>query len=115
MKAYGSIIGESDPTWFEFNIEDTKNRPVSYEYVEVEVEEPQPDGTMRSIRVLGQVKTITSRHPFYDERCLATCTMRGGGTRCGGLGARRCRGAQSTEPRMRFCSASSPSTRARYL
>ena len=68
MKAYGSIIGQSDPTWFEFNIEDTKNRPVSYEYVEVEVEEPQPDGSMRSIRVLGQVKTITSRHPFYDER-----------------------------------------------
>ena len=41
MKAYGSIIGESDPTWFEFNIEDTKNRPVSYEYVEVEVEEEE--------------------------------------------------------------------------
>ncbi|MGD0802797.1 MAG: ATP-binding protein [Candidatus Bathyarchaeia archaeon] len=68
MKEYGSIIGQSDPTWFEFNIVDTKNRPVSYEYVEVEVEEPQPDGSMRSIRVLGQVKTITSRHPFYDER-----------------------------------------------
>ncbi len=68
MKAYGSIIGQSDPTWFEFNIEDTKNRPVSYEYVEVEVEEPQQDGSMRSIRVLGQVKKITSRHPFYDER-----------------------------------------------
>lgn len=68
MKEYGSIIGQSDPTWFEFNIVDTKNRPVSYEYVEVEIEEPQPDGSMRSIRVLGQVKTITSRHPFYDER-----------------------------------------------
>jgi hypothetical protein len=68
MKEYGSIIGQSDPTWFEFNIVDSKNRPVSYEYVEVEVEEPQPDGSMRNIRVLGQVKTITSRHPFYDER-----------------------------------------------
>jgi DNA helicase HerA-like ATPase len=68
MKEYGSIIGQSDPMWFEFNIVDSKNRPVSYEYVEVEVEEPQPNGSMRSIRVLGQVKTITSRHPFYDER-----------------------------------------------
>ncbi|HIH89505.1 TPA: ATP-binding protein [Candidatus Bathyarchaeota archaeon] len=68
MKEYGSIIGQSDPTWFEFNISDPKNRPVSYEYVEVEVEEPQQDGSMRSIRVLGQVKKITSRHPFYDER-----------------------------------------------
>ncbi len=68
MKEYGSIIGQSDPTWFEFNIVDPNNRPVSYEYVEVEVEEPQQDGSMRSIRVLGQVKSITSRHPFYDER-----------------------------------------------
>jgi DNA helicase HerA-like ATPase len=68
MKEYGSIIGQSDPTWFEFNIVDPKNRPVSYEYVEVEVEEPQQDGSMKSIRVLGQVKRITSRHPFYDER-----------------------------------------------
>jgi uncharacterized protein len=68
MKAYGSIIGQSDPTWFEFNINDPSNRPVSYEYVEVEVEEPQPNGSMRKIMVLGQVKSITSRHPFYDER-----------------------------------------------
>jgi len=68
VKAYGSIIGQSDPTWFEFNIDDTGNRPVSYEYVEVEVEEPQQDGSMRKIKVLGQVKSITSRHPFYDER-----------------------------------------------
>ena len=50
MKEYGSIIGQSDPTWFEFNIVDPKNRPVSYEYVEVEVEEPQQDGSMRSIQ-----------------------------------------------------------------
>ena len=68
MMEYGNIIGQSDPTWFEFNIIDPKNRPVSYEYVEVEVEEPQPDGSMRRVRVLGQVKNITSRHPFYDER-----------------------------------------------
>ncbi len=32
------------------------------------MEEPQPDGSLRGIRVLGQVKNITSRHPFYDER-----------------------------------------------
>jgi DNA helicase HerA-like ATPase len=68
MKEYGSIIGQSDPTSFEFNIVDPSNRPVSYEYVEVEVEEPQQDGSMKSIRVLGQVKSLTSRHPFYDER-----------------------------------------------
>jgi DNA helicase HerA-like ATPase len=68
VNPYGSIIGQSDPTWFEFNIDDTANRPVSYEYVEVDVEEPQQDGSMRRIKVLGQVKSITSRHPFYDER-----------------------------------------------
>jgi hypothetical protein len=30
MKEYGNIIGQSNPTWFEFNIVDPKNRPVSY-------------------------------------------------------------------------------------
>jgi len=68
MKEYGVVIGQSDPSFFEFNIEDTGYRPVSYEYVEIEVKEPQPDGSLRSIRVLGQVKNITSRNPFYDER-----------------------------------------------
>jgi DNA helicase HerA-like ATPase len=68
MKEYGNVIGQSEPTFFEFNIINPANRPVSYEYVEVEVEEPQSDGSVRSIRVLGQVKNITSRHPFYDER-----------------------------------------------
>jgi DNA helicase HerA-like ATPase len=68
MKEYGNVIGQSEPTFFEFNIIDPAKRPVNYEYVEVEVEEPQSDGSVRSIRVLGQVKNITSRHPFYDER-----------------------------------------------
>jgi len=68
MKEYGVVIGQSDPSFFDFNIIDSSHRPVSYEYVEIEEEEPQGDGSMRKIRVLGQVKNITSRHPFYDER-----------------------------------------------
>lgn len=67
-KEYGMVIGQADPNFFDFNIVDRNYRPVSYEYVEVEVEEPQGDEPVRKIQVLGQVKQITSSHPFYDQR-----------------------------------------------
>jgi DNA helicase HerA-like ATPase len=68
MQEYGMVIGQADPSFFDFNIVDRSYRPIAYEYVEVEVEEPQVDGTMRKLQVLGQVKQITSSHPFYDQR-----------------------------------------------
>ena len=58
MNEYGIVIGQADPQSFEFNIIDRSNRPVSYEYVQVTVEEPQSDGTVEKIQVLGQVKHI---------------------------------------------------------
>jgi hypothetical protein len=68
VQEYGMVIGQADPSFFDFNIVDRSYRPIAYEYVEVEVEEPQADGAMRKLQVLGQVKQITSSHPFYDQR-----------------------------------------------
>lgn len=67
-KEYGMVIGQADPNFFDFNIVDRSNRPVTYEYIQVEVEEPQDEGPAKKIQVLGQVKQITSSHPFYDQR-----------------------------------------------
>ncbi len=68
MKEYGQVIGQANPAQFEFNIVDRDHRPVSYEYVQVEVEEPNPGGDWRKVQVLGQVKRLVSSHPFYDQR-----------------------------------------------
>jgi len=64
---YGVIIGQAEPGSFEFNIADPGVRPVIYEYVQIELEEQLPGGTRR-VDVLGQVKRLFSRHPFYDQR-----------------------------------------------
>ncbi len=68
MREYGVVIGQANPSFFEFNIENRDNRPVNYEYVQVEVEEQLPDGSRRKVDVLGQVKRLVSSHPFYDRR-----------------------------------------------
>jgi hypothetical protein len=68
MTRYGVIIGQADPSFFEFNIADPETRPVNYEYVQIELEEQLPDGSRRRVDVLGQVKGLFSRHPFYDQR-----------------------------------------------
>jgi len=68
LREYGYVIGQADPTHFDFNISDPDYRPVNYEYVELEVEDQQPDGSRRRVRVLGQVKRLISSHPFYDRR-----------------------------------------------
>ena len=64
---YGVIIGQANPTHFEFNIGDPKVRPVNYEYVQIDLEEQTPEG-LRKVQVLGQVKSLYSSHPFYDLR-----------------------------------------------
>ena len=63
MKALGIIIGQADPTGFEFNITDADNRPQNYEYIQIEHKEGG-----HNYKVLGQVKGLYSRHPFYDQR-----------------------------------------------
>jgi DNA helicase HerA-like ATPase len=68
MKEYGMIIGQSKPGLYEFNIVEPDYRPVNYEYVQVETEEIQPDGSKMKHRVLGQVKSLVASHPFYDQR-----------------------------------------------
>ena len=68
MREYGYVIGQADPTHFDFNISDPDYRPVNYEYVELEMEEQLPEGSRRRVRVLGQVKRLISSHPFYDRR-----------------------------------------------
>ena len=68
MKEYGLIVGQSNPGFYEFNIIDPDNRPVTYEYVQVDVEEVKPDGSREVHQVLGQVKSLMARHPFYDQR-----------------------------------------------
>jgi DNA helicase HerA-like ATPase len=67
MTRYGVIIGQARPSFYEFNIADPTVRPVNYEYVQIELEEQAPGG-IRSVQVLGQVKSLFSRHPFYDQR-----------------------------------------------
>jgi len=64
---YGVIIGQARPDTYEFNIADPGVRPVNYEYVEIDLDEQTPEGP-RGVRVLGQVKGLYSRHPFYDQR-----------------------------------------------
>ncbi len=68
MTSYGVIIGQANPNYFEFNIDDPKVRPRNYEYVQIELEERLPDGSRKRVDVLGQVKGLFSRHPFYDQR-----------------------------------------------
>lgn len=68
MREYGYVIGQADPTHFDFNISDPEYRPINYEYVELEVDEHLPDGSRDRVRVLGQVKRLISSHPFYDRR-----------------------------------------------
>ena len=68
MTTYGVIIGQANPSFFEFNIADPGVRPVNYEYVQIGLEEQIPDGSKKNVDVLGQVKGIHSRHPFYDQR-----------------------------------------------
>lgn len=68
MTSYGVIIGQANPNYFEFNIDDPGVRPQNYEYVQIELEEQLPDGSRRRVDVLGQVKGLFSRHPFYDQR-----------------------------------------------
>jgi hypothetical protein len=68
MTRYGVIIGQANPSFFEFNIAELEVRPVNYEYVQIELEEQLPDGSKKKFDVLGQVKGIYSRHPFYDQR-----------------------------------------------
>ena len=67
MTRYGVIIGQARPSFYEFNIADPAVRPVNYEYVQIELEE-QASGGVRRVQVLGQVKSLFSRHPFYDQR-----------------------------------------------
>jgi len=68
MTEYGVIIGQANPSFFEFNIASPDAKPRSYEYVQIELEEQLPDGTKKRVDVLGQVKSLYSRHPFYDQR-----------------------------------------------
>jgi len=68
LTTYGVIIGQANPSFFEFNIADPGVRPVNYEYVQIGLEEQLPDGSKKNVDVLGQVKGIRSRHPFYDQR-----------------------------------------------
>jgi hypothetical protein len=68
LREYGYVIGQADPTHFDFNVSDPEHRPINYEYVELEVEEHLSDGSRRRVRVLGQVKRLISSHPFYDRR-----------------------------------------------
>jgi hypothetical protein len=67
MTEYGTIIGQTSPSFFDFNIGNREIRPVNYEYVQIDVEEPMGD-ERRRVKVLGQVKRLISTHPFYDQR-----------------------------------------------
>jgi len=65
---YGVVIGQANPSYFDFNIANPEVRPINYEYVQVGVEEQLPGGTLKKVEVLGQVKRLVSSHPFYDQR-----------------------------------------------
>jgi DNA helicase HerA-like ATPase len=67
MINYGVIIGQAHPAYYEFNIADPSVRPANYEYVQIKLEEQIGEIT-REVDVLGQVKSLFSRHPFYDQR-----------------------------------------------
>ncbi|MFQ6052624.1 MAG: ATP-binding protein [Candidatus Bathyarchaeia archaeon] len=68
MTEYGVVIGQANPSSFDFNIADPDVRPINYEYVQVAVEEQLPGGARARVEVLGQVKRLVSSHPFYDRR-----------------------------------------------
>ena len=68
MATYGVIIGQANPNFFEFNIADPEIRPVNYEYVQIELKEQFSDGSHKNVKVLGQVKGLFSRHPFYNQK-----------------------------------------------
>ena len=67
MTIYGVIIGQALPSTYEFSIADPNVRPVKYEYVQIDLEEQTPKGLL-NVQVLGQVKSLYSLHPFYDQR-----------------------------------------------
>ena len=67
MTIYGVIIGQALPSTYEFSIADPNVRPIKYEYVQIDLEEQTPKGLL-NVQVLGQVKSLYSRHPFYDQR-----------------------------------------------
>ena len=64
---YGPVIGQANPEFFDFSIADPEVRPSNYEYVQIEVEETVGELKER-VTVLSQVKSLYSRHPFYDTR-----------------------------------------------
>ena len=68
MTEYGVVIGQANPSYFDFNISRPDVRPINYEYVQVGVEEQLHGGARRQVEVLGQVKRLISSHPFYDRR-----------------------------------------------
>jgi len=68
MTEYGDVIGQANPSYFDFNVSRPDVKPINYEYVQVEVDEQLPGGIRRRVDVLGQVKRIVSSHPFYDQR-----------------------------------------------
>lgn len=64
---YGIVIGQATPSSFDFIISDPETKPSRYEYIQIEVEEVVGEQREKVI-VLGQVKSLYSRHPFYDVR-----------------------------------------------
>ena len=66
-QGYGPVVGQANPGFFEFNIVDPKIRPSNYEYVQIDIVEAFA-GKEEPVTVLGQVKNVYSRHPFYDLR-----------------------------------------------
>jgi DNA helicase HerA-like ATPase len=71
LKPIGIIIGQATPSGFEFNISDPEKRPQIYEYIQFSHTEAG-----RSFQVLGQVKSLFSRHPFYDQRTSPSATWK---------------------------------------
>jgi len=72
---YGPVIGQANPEFFNFSIADPEVRPSNYEYVQIEVEETVGD-QKEKVTVLSQVKSLYSRHPFYDTRTSPEAVMK---------------------------------------
>ena len=68
MTEYGIVLDKANPSYFDFKISSLEVRPVNYDYVQVGVEEQTPSGEIQQVEVLGQIKHLTSSHPFYDMR-----------------------------------------------
>jgi len=64
---YGTVIGQANPEFFNFNVENREVRPSNYEYVQIEVEETIGENKEK-VTVLSQVKGLYSSHPFYNVR-----------------------------------------------